>query len=216
MAVPPPPPNIHSYKDNDPGLIRALLEWVWAYYRSTVLEGFFASNAQLLAFGQATRDLIDPVDATAASAQATANDALTLATVNDGRLDTAEPDITTAQSTADDAQTDATQALSDASDAQNTADTNTGSINSINNNLADIQAGTITISGAATTGTAVVSFTDTAYHVVYGALSSTGTPAAGAFTPVSTGKTTIQITITVSAAPGGGNSVTFDFIAKRP
>lgn len=167
MAVPPPPPNIHSYKGNDTGLVRALLEWVWDYYKATVLEGYFASNAQLLALGQATLDLINPVDATAATAQATANDALTLATLNDGRLD-------------------------------------------------NIQAGTITISDTDTTGTAVVAFADDNYNVVYGALSSTGTPAAGAFTPVSTDKTTTQITITVAAAPGGGNSVTFDFIAKRP
>ncbi len=160
MSTPPPPPNIHSYRENDAGLIRAIVEWLWAYYKSTVLEGYFTTVTNV-------EDLVDPASATAATAQQTANDALTLAVANDGRLD-------------------------------------------------DIQSGTITVSGTDTTGTATVSFSDTGYNVVYGALSSTGTPAAGAFTPVSTGKTTTQITITVQAAPGSGDSVTFDFIAKRP
>ncbi len=159
MATPPPPPNIYSYTGNDPGLIRALLEWVWAFYKSTVLEGYFTTLPVI-------EDLVDPASATAATAQETANDALTLAVANDARL-------------------------------------------------GDIQSGTITVDGASTTGTATVLFSDTNYNVVYGALSSTGTPAAGSFTPVSTGKTTTQITITVQTAPGGGNSVTFDFIAKR-
>ena len=167
MAIPPPPPNIHSYKGNDQGLVRAIVEWIWAYYRATVLEGYFASKAELLSSNTALISLIDPAAATAATAQQTANDALTLASVNDGRLD-------------------------------------------------DTQVGTITITDAATTGVATVSFTDTAYNVVYGALSSTGTPVAASFVPVGTAKTTTQITITVQAAPGGGNSVTFDFIAKRP
>ena len=166
MAAPPPPPNIHSYKGNDKGLVRALLEWVWAYYRATVLEGFFVSNAEFLSSNAGLIDLIDPAAATAATAQQTANDALTLATVNDGRLD-------------------------------------------------DIQVGTITINNTDTTGTAVVLFADDNYHVVYGAESSTGSPAAGAFTPVETAKTDVQITLTVQTAPGAATSVTFDFIAKR-
>lgn len=141
MATPPPPPNIYSYKGNSEGLVRAILEWTWAFYKATVLEDSFDTK------------------------QTTANAA----------------------------------AIAD-----------------INATLDDVQVGTIVVSGTNTTGTAVVDFDDLAYVVVYGALSSAGTPAAGAFTVVSTNKTKTLITVTVQTAPGSGNSVTFDFIAKRP
>lgn len=165
MGTPPPPPNIPTGQASDPMLLRSIVEWMWSFYKTTVKEGYFAQTSEV----QALSNLIDPTSATAASAQATANSALSLATVNDGRLN-------------------------------------------------DIKAGTVTVSGTATAAAAsfATAFADTAYYVAYGVESVTGAPASGSYTPSGTAKTVNDLTLSLLAAPGAGNAITYNWIAVRP
>ncbi|MRR49379.1 MAG: hypothetical protein EG825_00450 [Rhodocyclaceae bacterium] len=64
-----------------------MVEWAWGFYRAVVLQNAYASSDALDAVEQNLTDLIDPTSATAATAQATANDALNLATAQKLRLD---------------------------------------------------------------------------------------------------------------------------------
>ena len=78
--------------------------------------------------------------------------------------------------------------------------------------------GTVTVTGTATT--AAVEFTnaepDANYRVMLTPRSSSGSPAAGAFTPVAPSSvTTAGFTVNVLAAPGGGNSVSFNWFLYR-
>lgn len=50
------------------------------------------------------------------------------------------------------------------------------------------------------------------YHVIPVPAGFTGSPGASAFIPISITKTAASFTITFAAAPGGGNTVTFDLI----
>lgn len=86
-ATPPPPPKLTGDANRD---LPAMNQWAWDFYRSVVLEEAYATQADLLQTQTDLTGLIDPAAATAATAQNTANQALTLATTNDGRLDTAE------------------------------------------------------------------------------------------------------------------------------
>jgi hypothetical protein len=77
--------------------------------------------------------------------------------------------------------------------------------------------GTVTIADANTTGTFTfgTSEDDAGYDVLPGAPTQTGGPAAGASTILGIAKLGASFTITVSAAPGAGKSVTFPFIIVR-
>lgn len=162
--APPPPPNIPNGQ-SDAGTVRALIEWVWAFYRSVILENYLATAASLTSL----QAVVDPATATAATAQETANTALSLATTNDSRLDA-------------------------------------------------VKAGSVTIADAATSGdvTFAEAFTDAAYFVTASPSAKVGTPAAGSRSVDSFTKTAAKVTVTLQAAPGAGNSVTFDVTAIRP
>lgn len=56
---------------------------------------------------------------------------------------------------------------------------------------------------------------NTSYFVSLTPQSSVGTPAAGAYTVTGVAKTTTDFTITISAAPGAGKSVTFAWQIQR-
>lgn len=84
---PSPPPKLTGDAVRD---LASMNQWAWDFYRSVVIEKSYATQADLLESQTELQDLIDPAAATAATAQNTANQALTLATTNDGRLDTAE------------------------------------------------------------------------------------------------------------------------------
>lgn len=78
-------------------------------------------------------------------------------------------------------------------------------------------AGQVTISDAATS--AGVTFPeaqdDTSFYVAATPVASTGTPAANSDLVASVAKTTAGFTLNVKAAPGAGNSVTFDLQVQR-
>lgn len=80
-------------------------------------------------------------------------------------------------------------------------------------------AGTVTIVDANTSATVTfgTAEADTSYRLTTSPVpvSSAGTPAAGSGTPTALTKTTTGFTLTVSAAPGVGNSVTFDWHLLR-
>lgn len=114
--------------------------------------------------------------------------------------DPANTSVALAQQTANDAYTIAVE-------ARNLANSRAGKV------------GSVTVSGAATTG--VVTWTgddvqdDASYNVVFGAITLTGAPAANSTVIRSTAKLTTGFTITVAAAPGVGTDVTFDYQIQR-
>lgn len=84
---PPPPPKLTGDAVRD---LASMNQWAWDFYRSVVLEEAYATQSDLLATQTTLTGLIDPAAATAATAQNTANQALTLANTNKGRLDIIE------------------------------------------------------------------------------------------------------------------------------
>jgi hypothetical protein len=81
-------------------------------------------------------------------------------------------------------------------------------------------SGTVTVSGASTTG--IVTFAadkkqpDAVYLVLLTPVSFVGTPGIGAFVQIGTSAlATTGFTVTVQAAPGVGNSVTFNYLIVR-
>lgn len=82
-----PPPRLKGKPEED---IVALNEWVWGLFRSLEYEGEFALTTAVAAL---EADKIDPAQATAATAQETANTALTLAQGNDTELNAQEAGV---------------------------------------------------------------------------------------------------------------------------
>lgn len=84
-------------------------------------------------------------------------------------------------------------------------------------NIEDWVAGQITVSGAATTGvhTFADAQPDADYKVQVQPVSIGGAPTVNATLVTAVTKTVDDLTITVNAAPGVGNSVTFDFLVYR-
>lgn len=74
-------------------------------------------------------------------------------------------------------------------------------------------SGSVTVTGAATTGTASFTAQATAtYALSLTPASVTGAPAASSSVVRSIAKTTTGFTVTVQVAPGVGTSVTFDYL----
>lgn len=82
---------------------------------------------------------------------------------------------------------------------------------------AGLLSGTVTISDTATTGvvTLAEALADTAFHAILVPSASTGTPAAGSRDVVTIVNATTGFTVTLGAAPGAGNSVTFNWLLHR-
>ena len=82
---------------------------------------------------------------------------------------------------------------------------------------ANLRAGSVTVSGAATTGSATFSsaLDDALYSVALTRTGVTGSPAANSDAVASIAKTASGFTVTVKAAPGAGTAVTFDYVAIR-
>jgi hypothetical protein len=154
--------------------------------------------------------LPDPENSTISAAQTTANQAYTLA-------DTALDNAATAQAAADAADVTANTALSNAAAASTAATNAQTTANLANNRTKDWLRGQLTITGAATSATNTFAPVqgDTSYFVFPAIESSTGAPAAGAYTVTSIGKTVNDFTLNVLAAPGIGNSVTYNWILVR-
>jgi hypothetical protein len=172
MATPPKPPRMTGNAQQD---LVAITEWAWAFYRAVVLENAYASNADFLStVADINEQLIDPAGATVASAQTTANNALTLANTVQNDLET---------------------------HAQG-QDAGGGAV------ISDL-ATSVAITGLAEQ-------TDTNYFVVASPTGSSGSPPSGAYIITSiSGKTTTGFTLNVGAAPGVGNSVTWNWIVLR-
>lgn len=63
--------------------------------------------------------------------------------------------------------------------------------------------------------TSIVRQTDVNYRIAVTATESTGTPADAAFIVKAVAKTKTGFTLTLAAAPGSGNTVTFDWQIQR-
>lgn len=72
-AVPPPPPRFTGDTDQD---FPALVQWTSDFYRAAVLQSYFTNQGDAAVIAA---QVVDPTQATAASAQTTANAALALA-----------------------------------------------------------------------------------------------------------------------------------------
>ena len=77
--------------------------------------------------------------------------------------------------------------------------------------------GSVTVSNTNTTGTVTFKYAepDANYKVICTPSSVSGTPAASSTIITRITKTTTNFVVTVAAAPGAGNSVTFDYIIGR-
>lgn len=157
----PKPPRLTGNQQND---TVAIITWAWDFYKAVEIQGAYAKSADV---ASDIANAVDPANATAGTAQETANTALALA----GNLE------------------------------------------------AGLDAGTVTISDAATTG--AVTFTteqaDASYIVTASVSSVTGTPAANAYTLAGiSGKATTGFTVSLRAAPGAGTSITYAWQLQRP
>lgn len=225
-----PPPRSTGDAQNDYPL---LVNWLQRAYLN-ILQAVTYINEQVTAPDFDPTNLPDPATATVASAQQTANDAYALADQADGKADDAQADAdsaqttaTAAQTTANSAQTDATNALSAANTAQTDATTalsnastalsTANSAQSLANTnaavLARLVSGTTTISDANSSATVTFGSAqpDTAYTVNVQAKSSSGSPAIDSFVVTSKTYTTGNFGFTIGAAPGVGNSVTYEW-----
>lgn len=225
-----PPPRSTGDAQNDYPL---LLNWLQRAYQN-ILQAVQYINQQVTAPDFDPTNLPDPATATTASAQQTANDAYVLAGQAEDKAeaaqtdaDTAQTTATTAQTTANTAATDATNALAAASTAQTDATTalsnastalsTANSAQSLANTnaavLARMVSGTTTVSDASTGATVTFGSAqpDTAYTVNVQAKSSTGGPSIDSFVVISKTYATGNFSFTIGAAPGVGNSVTFEW-----
>ncbi|WP_417790279.1 hypothetical protein [Terasakiella pusilla] len=66
---------------------QALINWTNDFYRIAILQGGLLQKAEQLAVQETLEDLIDPASATIATAQKTANDALTLANTAENKAE---------------------------------------------------------------------------------------------------------------------------------
>lgn len=101
--------------------------------------------------------------------------------------------------------------------AQTTANSAQAAANAAQAELDTMDAGEFTISGAATTATVTLTDQqeDTDYFVVITAVASTGSPGVNARITLGVVKTVNDFVVTIGAAPGVGNSVTFNWHLRR-
>lgn len=101
--------------------------------------------------------------------------------------------------------------------AQTTANSAQAAANAAQAELDTMDAGEFTISGAATTATVTLTDqqADAAYYLVFSAVASTGAPGVNARVVIGASKTVDDFAVTIGAAPGLGNSVTFNWHLRR-
>lgn len=118
--------------------------------------------------------------------------------------------IATAQETANSAYILADEAETDAIAAQDTA-------NTANNRTKDWKHGNFTISNVSTNSVIVLTpaQADTSYDVLVTPSDSAGAPVSDSFIVSKVTKATNNFTVDIKSAPGGGNSVTFNYLLVR-
>lgn len=186
MGIPTPPPRFTGDQKTD---TYSMFQWMEQFYTDVVRSSYYT-----------TEDVVDgkvePVDASAASAQGTANAALTKAETNEASIVTNAAAAATAQSTAN--------------TANSTANANDAILDAQN-------AGSVTISGTDTSAVVTLSpaQANTSYYVTFGQSAISGTPVADSYIISSYSKATGSFTVTLKAAPGSGNSVTLSWNLMR-
>ena len=175
-----------------------LVNWFWAAYL-VIQQSVAYINSQITNPAFDVANLPNPSTTTLAQAQTTANNAYNLA--NTANVDaTANTASITALTT--EVHTDETNIAA-----------NTAAIAAQQTLWNDLLSGTVTFGAADTAKTITfgAAEADASYRVEVQAISSTGTPAVGAFVVVGKSYTVNNFTVTIFSAPGGGNSVTFDW-----
>lgn len=200
MASPRPPPRLTG---NDKTDLHSLFQWMQGFYEDVVLTEEYTTQADV-------DSTVDPVDATAESAQLTANEALSDAADAQAAADAAQSTANTAVTNAATAQAAAVAAQSTADGANTTANTN--------KTILDAQeSGEFTIANTDTTSVITLAATqaDTSYYVTFGRAAISGSPAADSYIISGIVKTTTQFTVTLKAAPGAATDVTFAWHLTR-
>jgi hypothetical protein len=198
----PSPPRTTGNLQQDLGL---LINWFQTAYL-VIQQSIAYINSQVTnpAFSEA--NLPSPTNTTLAQAQTTANNAYNLAntanveaTNNANAITTIEGEITTIDGTL------TTQAVE--------ISNNTNAIAAQATLWNDLISGTVTFGATDTTKTITfgAAQADTNYRVMVNAISSTGTPAVGAYVVIAKTYTLNNFTVTIFVAPGTSNSVTFDW-----
>lgn len=203
----------------DPDNLRDPVDATLAHAQLTANEAYeqgrgvgdTANAAQTAA--EAAQTTADTAVTNAAAAQSTANTAVTNAATAQTTANTAVTNAATAQTTANTAVTNAATAQSTATSAASAAATAQADATSA---LAKVPIHTNTM-GAAGAGTSFsdafsMTLANTNWFPFFSVRSFTGSPPADAFIITSYTKSTTNIGITVAAAPGVGNLITFDYI----
>lgn len=162
-------------------------------------------------------NLPDPGSTTLATAQNTANQAYELAGEAETDAQTGITNAATAQTAATTAATAAATASAAAATASTAAAAAQATANTADARTNTWLAGSVPVTGAATTGTHSFGSAqpDTNYQILANPISSTGGPAPASNRILSIAKTVNDFTITVEAAPGVGATVNFDFLLVR-
>lgn len=194
VRPPPPPPRLTGDPQQDMLIVAAHLNEI---YQNTFVN--YQVTKTVTGYDPAGFDpasLPDPASTTLGKAQRTANDAYALA-------NSAKSDAASVKETAD--------------DAKATADTAEATANTANNKTKDWLWGNFTISG--TNNTATMTFgepqADAIYWVVVSVKDYSGSPPPEALVAIRHAYTTTTFTVTINAAPGAGNSVTFNWLLVR-
>lgn len=228
---PPSPPRLTGDQDKD---FTALRDWYNQFYQNSVIEHrLLDPNRQFVPDEFDADNLFDPTDSSIANAQKTANEAYTNgATKAAEALDTAQTGIdalTASLATEVTARTagDATNATAITAEATARADADTtlttnlaaetaarvitdGNVTALQGKVPQYWGVSQTVSGASTAF--VFNFTSLAgtLSAIVTPRSKTGTPPDGAFIVDNIVLTATTAAVTLRAAPGVGNSVTFD------
>lgn len=200
IGVIPTPPKTTGDTNRDLALLQ---NWIFNLYQIVQLQQTFVTNSSQTDDNFDPNSLPVPANSNIATAQGTANSAYTLA-------NTANTAATAAQATG-------TAASAAATAAQGTANSALALATTANDRTKNWLHDEVTVTGAATTG--VYNFSpaqvDTNYRVMATPQTSTGAPPDGAFIVADIAKTTNDITLTVRAAPGGVDTVTFNLLIVR-
>lgn len=200
QGIVPTPPRSSG---NDQKDLAALTDWTWQLYQVVALQETFVTTASQINNNFDPATLPNPSTSNTATAQGTANSAYVLA--ND-----AEERSILAQSLANTAQLTANTAVANSATAQTTA-------NTANDRTKNWAHGSLTITDASTNevATLAVAQADTAYDVLVTPAGTSGIPPDGAYLVTDISKTNADFTVTIKAAPGVGNSVTFNYLLVR-
>lgn len=214
---PPSPPRFTGDQDTDNN---SLKRWLGAFHENTVLgTRLLDPNKQFVPDAFDPTNLPDPTDSSIANAQQTANQAYTngaaqaanALSVAQSGIDGLDTRVTTLETTVT---AHGTRLTTDETNITAVTTTANSALSKANQALAQgpVLHGQLTVVNLSTTGVLTFAAQVGTLRAVIIPHSKFGTPPDGAFIIESVTYTSTSVTVTVRAAPGSSNVVTFDVI----